>query len=203
MIQSRRFYIIGAVTFLALLLVLGSTFLRNNGRIGAVVKHFTEDGDPAGDEWDKIDTPPSSQNGGTVDWSKYAYVQYATNAPYLCNSVMLFERLHALNCKADRLLMYPSQFSPDADNSEAALLRKARDDYNVILKPIEVQRRPSRDRELQRPVTFSRRDLLTSKQPRGPRVTQSFLRSTRRNIKQSFISIPTRQSCRIWMNCSS
>ena len=147
MIQSRRFYVIGAVTFLALLLVLGSTFLHKNGRLGAVVKHLTDDEDPAGKGWDGIETAASSSTGNIVNWSQYAYVQYATNAPYLCNSLMLFERLQALGCKADRLLMYPSQFSPNGDSAEAGLLQKARDAYNVILKPIEVQRRPSRDRE--------------------------------------------------------
>ena len=148
MIQSRRFYVIGAITFLALLLVLGSTFLRSNGRFGTVIKHLTEDEDSMGKGWHEADPAPSPQAGDSVDWSQYAYVQYATNTPYLCNSVMLFERLHSLGCKADRLLMYPSQFSPDDDSGEARLLQKARDSYNVILKPIEVQRRPSRDREL-------------------------------------------------------
>ena len=147
MIQSRRFYVIGAVTFLALLLVLGSTFLQSNGRLGAVVKHLTEDQDSAGKAWNDADLPASPQVGSSTDWSKYAYVQYATNTPYLCNSVMLFERLHSLGCKADRLLMYPAQFSPNDDSAEARLLQKARDSYHVILKPIEVQRRPSRDRE--------------------------------------------------------
>ena len=151
MIQSRRFYVIGAVTFLALLLVLGSTFLRNNGRLGAVIHRFTEDEDITGKDWDRVDSTTPSQAADGVDWSQYAYVQYATNTPYLCNSVMLFERLHSLNCKADRLLMYPQQFSPEGENAEAALLRKARDDYNVILKPIEVQRRSSRDRGFTNP----------------------------------------------------
>ena len=32
-----------------------------------------------------------------VDWSQFAYTQYVTNLDYLCNSVMLFERLHQLN----------------------------------------------------------------------------------------------------------
>ena len=115
------------------------------------MKSFTQDKTQSqsseGEAWDKIDAAPPPEVGGNVEWSNYAYVQYATNTPYLCNSVMLFERLHSLGCKADRLLMYPSQFSPDGDNTEAGLLKKARDEYNVILKPIEVQRRPSRDRE--------------------------------------------------------
>ena len=81
----------------------------------------------------------------TTDWSRFAYVQYVTNLPYLCNSVMLFERLHAFGAKADRLLLYPQTLSPDFDNESGFLLRKARDEYNVILKPIEVQSKNSSD----------------------------------------------------------
>lgn len=68
------------------------------------------------------------------------------------DSVMLFEILHRLGSKADRLLMYPSEFrvrSGDNETPESRLLRKARNEYNVKLKPIEVQRREegSFDRE--------------------------------------------------------
>ncbi|CAF9917937.1 MAG: N-acetylglucosaminyltransferase [Alectoria fallacina] len=41
--------------------------------------------------------------------------------------------------------MFPSGFSLEDDSTEARLLRKARDEYRVILKPIEVQRRTSQD----------------------------------------------------------
>ncbi|QKX54216.1 uncharacterized protein TRUGW13939_01301 [Talaromyces rugulosus] len=84
---------------------------------------------------------------GTVDWSRYAYVQYVTNTAYLCNSVMLFEILHRLQSKPDRLLMYPSDFSVDTedDSTESYLLRKARDEYQAKLMPIEVQSRISGD----------------------------------------------------------
>jgi hypothetical protein len=86
---------------------------------------------------------------GTVDWSRYAYVQYVTNTAYLCNSVMLFEILHRLQSKPDRLLMYPSDFSVDTedDSTESRLLRKVRDEYQAKLMPIEVQSRISGDRE--------------------------------------------------------
>ncbi|KAL8875534.1 MAG: hypothetical protein Q9198_006121 [Flavoplaca austrocitrina] len=80
-----------------------------------------------------------------VDWSRFAYTQYATNAPYLCNSVMLFERLHKLGSRAERLLMYPSKIEENGTDSESRLLRKARDEYNVKLKPIEVIQRDSQD----------------------------------------------------------
>lgn len=85
----------------------------------------------------------------SVDWSRFAYVQYATDSVYLCNSVMVFEILHRLNSKADRLLMYPSDFQldgdPETESPDSRLLRKARDRYNVKLKAIKVQRRDSAD----------------------------------------------------------
>jgi hypothetical protein len=82
---------------------------------------------------------------GAVDWSRLAYVQYVTNTAYLCNSVMIFESLHRLGTKADRLMMYPSHFHPDQDTEEGRLLSKARDVYGVKLASIEVQRRNSND----------------------------------------------------------
>ncbi|KKA19942.1 Golgi Precursor [Rasamsonia emersonii CBS 393.64] len=98
-------------------------------------------------------SPPSSSYDGSrpdllsgIDWSRFAYVQYVTNTAYLCNSVMLFETLHRLGSKADRLMMYPSSYEVDGSNSEESkLLRKARDQYGVKLMPIEIQRRASGD----------------------------------------------------------
>lgn len=100
-------------------------------------------------------SPPSSSYDGSrpdllsgIDWSRFAYVQYVTNTAYLCNSVMLFETLHRLGSKADRLMMYPSSYEVDGSNSEESkLLRKARDQYGVKLMPIEIQRRASGDGE--------------------------------------------------------
>ncbi|KAJ6003617.1 hypothetical protein N7522_006417 [Penicillium canescens] len=82
-----------------------------------------------------------------VDWSRFAYTQYVTNTAYLCNSVMLFETLHRLNSKPDRVMMYPMEFSLDENDAEPVgrLLRKARDQYNVQLVPIQVQSRISGD----------------------------------------------------------
>ncbi|MCJ1468494.1 N-acetylglucosaminyltransferase [Pseudocyphellaria aurata] len=78
-----------------------------------------------------------------VNWSRFAYVQYATNVDYLCNSVMLFEILHRLDSKADRLLMYPSDFYIEEDTSTQSfngrLLKRARDKYNVKLKAIQAE----------------------------------------------------------------
>ncbi|PYH44750.1 nucleotide-diphospho-sugar transferase [Aspergillus saccharolyticus JOP 1030-1] len=80
-----------------------------------------------------------------VDWSRFAYTQYVTNTAYLCNSVMLFETLHRLGSRADRLIMYPAEFSTENDSVEGKLLRKARDEYGVKLAPIEIQSRDSAD----------------------------------------------------------
>lgn len=80
-----------------------------------------------------------------ADWSRFAYMQYATNLEYLCNSVMIFETLHRLGSKADRLLLYPSKYSLDkpATTDEGRLLLQARDGYGVELQPIEVLHEPS------------------------------------------------------------
>ena len=90
-------------------------------------------------------------SGQHIDWSKFAYVQYATNTIYLCNSVMLFEILHRLGSRAERLLMYPSSFEIESavaasESPESNLLTKARDLYGAVLEPIEVQKRASKDR---------------------------------------------------------
>lgn len=90
--------------------------------------------------------PPSlSSPASVVDWSRYAYVQYVTNLDYLCNSVMIFESLSRLNSKADRLMMFPSEFKLDNSSAEGKLLRKARDQYGVQLVPITVQSKPSNE----------------------------------------------------------
>ncbi|KAL3461830.1 nucleotide-diphospho-sugar transferase [Aspergillus heterothallicus] len=85
--------------------------------------------------------PYTFQTVDSINWSSFAYMQYATNAAYLCNSVMLFERLHRLTSKADRLMMYPNTFSANEKDTsyESRLLRKARDEYGVELMPVKVQ----------------------------------------------------------------
>ncbi|WAO89050.1 Glucose N-acetyltransferase 1 [Fusarium falciforme] len=85
--------------------------------------------------------------GGDVDWSRFAYTQYVTNSEYLCNSVMFFESLHRLSSKADRVMMFPSRMlkGEDDESSDARLLIKARDSYNVKLVPITIQHRDNAD----------------------------------------------------------
>lgn len=69
-----------------------------------------------------------------VDWSRYAYFQYATSTAYLCNAVMVFESLHRLGSKASRVLVYPEEWDTKIENPsdrDSQLLVKARDWYNV------------------------------------------------------------------------
>ena len=143
--QSTRFCIIviAAVVFFALLLLLAQT-LPNEPRPDTMkLVHWSAQQGMDGSQ----DSDRKLWKG--TDWSRFAYVQYVTNLPYLCNSVMLFESLHRLGCKADRLMMYPSKFSLDDDSTESRLLTKARDDYKVNLKPVDIQRRTvTNDRKL-------------------------------------------------------
>ena len=93
----------------------------------------------------------SSKTTDGTDWSRFAYTQYVTSSVYLCNSVMLLEQLHRLGSRADRVLMYPAKMLPDPETwddggfRDAELLIKARDEYGVKLKPIQVQHRETID----------------------------------------------------------
>ncbi|KAL8724898.1 MAG: hypothetical protein Q9181_006633, partial [Wetmoreana brouardii] len=76
-----------------------------------------------------------------VNWSRYAYFQYATSTAYLCNSVMLFEALDRLGSKADRVLLYPEQWDTQIESPtdrDSQLLVKARDWYKVRLVPVDI-----------------------------------------------------------------
>ncbi|CAJ2512639.1 Uu.00g007580.m01.CDS01 [Anthostomella pinea] len=84
-----------------------------------------------------------------INWSRYAYTQYVTNAAYLCNSVMIFETLFRLKSKADRVMMYPATMMDPAETNptgeDARLLVKARDVYKVKLVPVSVQSKAGAD----------------------------------------------------------
>ncbi|MCJ1440609.1 MAG: N-acetylglucosaminyltransferase [Stictis urceolatum] len=93
-------------------------------------------------------TPKAGNNlPGTDDiqWNDFAYVQYVTNFEYLCNSVMVFESLHRLGCKAQRLMMHPRDFNAGPDTTEGKPLAKARDEYKVTLQPVEIQSKDTSD----------------------------------------------------------
>jgi len=76
--------------------------------------------------------------GEQINWSLYAYSQYATDQHYLCNSLMVFASLHKLNSKADRILFYPKTWDleiTDSKDRTSQLLIMARDKYHVKLRP--------------------------------------------------------------------
>jgi alpha-N-acetylglucosamine transferase len=87
------------------------------------------------------DIVPFDHSNEAVDWSRFAYCQYATNLDYLCNSLMIFESLSRLDSKAERLMMYPSEWDTHLNGRvvENELLLKARTQYNVSLVPVRVQ----------------------------------------------------------------
>lgn len=77
-----------------------------------------------------------------VDWSRYAYTQYATSETYLCNSVMIFDALEKLGSRADRILFHPLEWDTFVDSGSdriSQLLVMARDEYRVELRPTEIE----------------------------------------------------------------
>ncbi|KAF1990484.1 glycosyltransferase family 8 protein [Aulographum hederae CBS 113979] len=89
---------------------------------------------------------PVSQNQSLaaedlVNWSQFAYTQYVTGPEHLCNSVMIFESLHRLGSRADRVILFPHDMSFDeagAENDNSKLRKKAIEEYNVKFVPIQV-----------------------------------------------------------------
>ncbi|GLA99633.1 N-acetylglucosaminyltransferase [Aspergillus tubingensis] len=77
-----------------------------------------------------------------VDWSLYAYSQYATSSPYLCNALIVFDTLQRLGSRAHRVLFYPENWDVLVDDDrdrDSQLLAMAQEKYNVLLVPIDVQ----------------------------------------------------------------
>ncbi|RSL65893.1 hypothetical protein CEP54_004003 [Fusarium duplospermum] len=70
---------------------------------------------------------------------------------------MFFESLHRLSSKADRVIMFPSRMLKfdDVTGSDARLLRKARDEYNVNLIPITVQHRNGAENSYTKLLAFN------------------------------------------------
>nr|POE75793.1 glucose n-acetyltransferase 1 [Quercus suber] len=83
-------------------------------------------------------TTRPSRRDAAVDWSRFAYVLYATNDHELCHAYMVFDALKHSGSKADRLLLHNPQFASLAsggDDRNAQLLSRAEKLYNVKLKP--------------------------------------------------------------------
>ncbi|EAW13584.1 glycosyltransferase family 8 protein [Aspergillus clavatus NRRL 1] len=84
--------------------------------------------------------PVSHLDYDTVDWSRYAYSQYATSSAYLCNAVMVFEALDRLGSRAERVLFYPEGWDlyvSDNRDRDSQLLQLAKEKYKVVLVPID------------------------------------------------------------------
>lgn len=91
-------------------------------------------------EFTKVTTDPS------IDWSRYAYVFHADTPEYLCNALMMLSELEDLKSRAARVLIYPDTWDVNAIDeydeaydltSNARLLQKAYNKYNVTLQPTE------------------------------------------------------------------
>ncbi|CAG7961508.1 unnamed protein product [Penicillium salamii] len=95
--------------------------------------------------WQRRERPPPPPlphiHYDEVDWSRFAYTQYATNEVYLCNSLMVFETLERLGSKAERVLFYPEQWDliiEDEYDRVSELLLMARNKLKVMVIPIKI-----------------------------------------------------------------
>lgn len=143
-----------------------------------------------------LDRVSKKKKNGT-DWSKFAYIQYATNSEYLCNAVMLLQSLHHLKSRADRVLMYPEKMLPDPEDmdgggfQEGELLVKARDEYGVKLVPIQLQHKDTIDGACIFAKGRRVKLLLILSQTHGPTLIPSCWLSTRLSTSVSLPSIQT------------
>lgn len=160
MLEYKRLRVFGAAAVLSYILMLFSQNYTN----------FSFDRLPRPSTF-KTSSSPTNH----TDWSRFAYTQYVTKKEYLCNSVMIFENLHRIESKADRVMMYPAtmQLDPSSTTDESRLLLKARDEYNVKLIPIEIQRKGLCKRILVCSKKIAR--WLIRSQLHGPIATRSFL----------------------------
>jgi len=76
-----------------------------------------------------------------TDWSRFAYVSYATDDNSLCSAYMLFEALDRLGSKAERVLLYNAQWATESEGGTtrpSALLTRAERQYHVRIKPVQL-----------------------------------------------------------------
>lgn len=82
----------------------------------------------------------SSRYAG-VDWRRFAYIQYATDAESLCSAVVMMGALHGFQTRADLVLLYSSSavepVTSEGPSHKTSLLEKARDDYGVKLVAVD------------------------------------------------------------------
>ncbi|TAQ87590.1 hypothetical protein B7494_g4104 [Chlorociboria aeruginascens] len=100
--------------------------------------------------------PITTVEDESIDWSKLYYVQYVTSPEYLCNALMIWSEIEEIGSRAQRLMLYPSNWSVNAidEYSEsleltpiARLLRAAQEEYYVKLQPISVLSKVNSDEE--------------------------------------------------------
>ncbi|OGE48946.1 hypothetical protein PENARI_c024G09271 [Penicillium arizonense] len=96
--------------------------------------------------WQRRERPPPPPlphiHYDEVDWTRFAYTQYATSEVYMCNCLMVFEALHRLGSKADRVLFYPEEWDlivEDDTDRVSQLLLEAKYKYNVVLIPLKIE----------------------------------------------------------------
>lgn len=74
-----------------------------------------------------------------VDWSRYAYVLYATSGAHLCNSFMVFAELRKYGSKADMVLIVNEDFlnKPDEFPNEHKELMDNKDKLRLKYSPVK------------------------------------------------------------------
>ncbi|KAH3681676.1 hypothetical protein WICPIJ_007364 [Wickerhamomyces pijperi] len=74
-----------------------------------------------------------------VNWSKYAYVLYATSGAHLCNSFMVFSELRKYGSKADMVLIVNEDFlnKPDDYPQEYKELTEMKDKLQLKYSPVK------------------------------------------------------------------
>jgi hypothetical protein len=73
-----------------------------------------------------------------IDWSRFAYSQYTTDTQSLCNALMVFESLHKLGSKADRVLLYPQEWTSKKDERTGWLMQMAEKKFGVKVQPVDL-----------------------------------------------------------------
>jgi hypothetical protein len=73
-----------------------------------------------------------------LDWSRFAYSQYTTDTQSLCNALMVFESLHKLGSKADRVLLYPQEWTRNQDERTKWLMEIAEKKFGVKVQPVDL-----------------------------------------------------------------
>lgn len=136
---------------------------------------------------------PAPGDHDSVDWSQFAYVQYITATEHVCNSLMVFEALHRLGSKADRVLLYPQEWGevggPNWKNLAASgtkLMLRAQDSYHVKLKPVNLIVKSGDERKCSNRSSLQGHSLTihSFKQVPGKPASQSYLPSTKQTINE-------------------